>query len=815
MPENQRYPRNPRKSEAIITRGVPLREVPESVRLERAAMPVRIERPPRIHPRHLLPFVAEGVERGIHSTSPRAMIAPAAAAPGSPVKILLNTPIIQPEQQRTAGTVGEPSVAVHGDVVLFTGNWYAALSTDGGKTFGFMDPKQTERPTDHPGVTFCCDQVAHYIPQIDTFVWLLQYGPDTGDNIQRLGFARTADIATNQWRFFDLTTQILEAPEAFMDFPDLAVGANHLYVTTNVFVPGWRPGSAVFRIPIEGIRSGNPTVEKFVSTELDSFRVAQSCGTTAYFAAHKDRSTLMVYAWPEADAQPTPIEVPVALWRGNQGYVSRTPDGRRWLDRADPRITGATMAGGELWFAWSVDRGSNQRPRPFVQAARIAAHDLSIIDNVNVFDPDSATAYPALATNARGEVAITYMVGGAVPPSHVVGILSGALTHLTAGAGGRGPLPNPRNGHFEWGDYLTVRPVSRDGNLFAAAGYSLLGTIDGETDATPRYVVFGRTQDVDGVTAGGGGAGGGTGTVGGTVADGGGGGTPSPGLTGPPGEGPVSNVNTLHTVSPQVAAAIKQACGIGTGPLPQAVFPQELAPPLPELVTAPGHERWPVKTGTDDDVALVGKNIINGHDFGPGIVETTVEELARMPRPASMANIHTNPPGFLKKRARPAETVIWRIEATIFVLKLEKDGDYHLGLNGSGGKQMIAEVPTASKVFLGNSPWLANIREARQMVDDKFVSHLSPHDFVPVDGILVPRESVSPELQPQSAPLGLPRSFVAAEGEEIGIPAFQTAVKPTRARITGVGFFDRVHGQTGVSQSNGIELHPVLKIEWL
>ena len=44
---------------------------------------------------------------------------------------------------------------------------------------------------------------------------------------------------------------------------------------------------------------------------------------------------------------------------------------------------------------------------------------------------------------------------------------------------------------------------------------------------------------------------------------------------------------------------------------------------------------------------------------------------------------------------------------------------------------------------------------------------------------------------------------------------FKTQVPVTPVRITGVGFFDSVHGQMGVSQSNGIELHPVLKIEWL
>jgi len=32
-------------------------------------------------------------------------------------------------------------------------------------------------------------------------------------------------------------------------------------------------------------------------------------------------------------------------------------------------------------------------------------------------------------------------------------------------------------------------------------------------------------------------------------------------------------------------------------------------------------------------------------------------------------------------------------------------------------------------------------------------------------------------------------------------------------RVTGVGFFDYVHGQSGVAP-NGIELHPVLDVEF-
>jgi len=110
-------------------------------------------------------------------------------------------------------------------------------------------------------------------------------------------------------------------------------------------------------------------------------------------------------------------------------------------------------------------------------------------------------------------------------------------------------------------------------------------------------------------------------------------------------------------------------------------------------------------------------------------------------------------------------------------------------------------------------PYLANVQAARQAVHAKFVSQLPLANFVPIGGKLMPRESLSTQPEQEGA---LPEAIDALRrGDSIGIPTFQAAVPPTRVRVTGVGFFDRVHNQSGVAQLNGIELHPILKIEWL
>lgn len=780
--------------------------------VEHLAAPPTFEKPKRIHPRRVLPQVTPGKKRDFHSLTPELALFRSAAVPvGGDLALDTVTPLTGPATKNTGSNVGEPSVSMNGQIVLYTGNWYAAVSTDAGKTFSYIDPATAFKQFDPPGKSFCCDQVVQYIPSIDTFVWLLQYGPDTGDNLQRLAFAKSGDVAAKRWQIFDITTDMIGAKGAFMDFPDLALSSDCLYVTTNVF-PDSGVGSVVLRIPFSGITGGNIVAKTFLSFDFNSFRVAQNCVATAFFAAHKDSSTLAVFSWPEAEDAPTDTLVGVSTWIGGNGYSSDLPDHRTWLDRADPRITGATLAGHELWFAWSVDKGSNGRANPFVQIARIDAADLTLLENINIFDPQSATAYPGLSTNSSGEVGITYMLGGGPKfPSHMVGILTNPRKNIEVATSARGPL-DPNSGKGEWGDYLTVRRAFPREKLFAATGYTMDGPGNGlNRDVTPRFVIFGRVSDV---TAGGAPA---PATPAAPAAPPAAPTTPAPAAPAAP-EAPTAgvattgaftDVNTLPVVNAATARKVLNACMAAGAPQPQAAD-VGLRFVNPELVTKPGVERWSIKTGQDAEVSKVG-NL--GVVPGKGIVPITVEELIRIPRPADFLPVTSDVKKFDNKRAGPVEFTVFQITGMMIFMKLEADGDYHVVIQGASGDTVIVEIPTPTKPFLGNSPWLTNIKAARAAVDQKFGKMLQPQNFTMLDGTLVPRESLSIV---QAIPHALPESMTTPEeGMESSVPTFKTALPSTRARVTGVGFFDKVHGQNGVATLNGIELHSVLKVEFI
>jgi hypothetical protein len=455
-----------------------------------------------IHPRKNIPKVKRGPQvMDMLPTSPLsfedtvslASLAEIKRSPLTPTDTITLVKNVQLNDVATADTashVCEPSAAINGNVVFYTGNWFAAVSVDGGTTFKFVDPYTTF--PDPPGMGFCCDQVVHYVKSIDTFLWLLQYTQDpSGKNIQRIAFATTAKVKTGTWKFFDITPASLgQGTGVWLDFPDLSISQNMVYMTTNCFKGNNWKASVVTRIKLTSFTTGVLAATKASSTVSFSLRVAQHCGTTAYFVSHNSTSSIRVYSWKETANAPTSKDIAVASWSAGP-YSSIVPDGHNWLQRADSRHTGATLAANELWFAWgSAKGGANNRPNAFTQIARINITNMTLIENINLWDPNSAIAYAGLSTNVNNEVGVSYTIGGGTKfPTHVVGILTGTRRQVTTFVSTRGPSDN------KWGDYLTVRRNYPNQKLFCATGYALLSGA-GNSDATPSLTIFGRSGEV-------------------------------------------------------------------------------------------------------------------------------------------------------------------------------------------------------------------------------------------------------------------------------------------------------------------------------
>ena len=271
------------------------------------------------------------------------------------------------------------------------------------------------------------------------------------------------------------------------------------------------------------------------------------------------------------------------------------------------------------------------------------------------------------------------------------------------------------------------------------------------------------------------------------------------------------DVQKLAVVTSDVAARIKSAAAQAAMPMAMQLAPAAVA----AKPAKPGKERWPVKTGADPDSQRVGRNDFSGVDSS-GIVETTVEELTNFPRPDDMSDIRGFQNDYQDRRAEPVEFVIWRLKADITVVKKEADGDLHLVLQGDSGRTMVAEAPTPAPPFVvETSPWFDAMKDVRRQLAEHFGPAFAGVTFRPLDAkFLMPAGPLQPTVPlavalavPVEVPPGVVDAFEALQ-------PFESKVPRTPVTITGVGFFDRVHDQTGVAFKNGIELHPILAIEF-
>jgi hypothetical protein len=178
-------------------------------------------------------------------------------------------------------------------------------------------------------------------------------------------------------------------------------------------------------------------------------------------------------------------------------------------------------------------------------------------------------------------------------------------------------------------------------------------------------------------------------------------------------------------------------------------------------------ERWAVKTGADADAASVAIDRPR---------PARVADLIALKRPESLP-LESPVRGARDHRYVGPERTLYTVDADILRYKLEEgDHDFHVVIRDHGDthaedapmdsglrRTMIVEAPDPEEVA-PESPWRDRIAQVRRVISEAL------H------------------------------------------PAPRFTYRVVHARITGAGFFDFIHGQSGVAP-NGLELHPLLEVD--
>jgi hypothetical protein len=388
-----------------------------------------------------------------------------------------------------------PSAANNEFVVFETGNWYGAVSANGGKTFKYVDPTAVFPPS-YGG--FCCNQVVIYVPSRDIFIWEMEYSPNTDQGALRIAVSRGNDAVKGIWYFYDLPA----GSGFFFNFSDLALSNDFLYITTNHYtLAGSFDSTLIYRWPLDPLLEGVGFDYLYINrVDNFNFRPVQGATDTIYWAAHNSTSQVRVFSWYEDSGSYVWNDVDLSAPWNNSVRTCPGPDGRDWCGQEDGRILTGWVGRGILGFMWSASQGGGFA-YPYIEALTVKATDLSYNERPIIYNPVYAFMYPAAAVNARGDVGIVFNFGGgSYYPTVGYGVYDDFSTipyyfeiH-TAGSSTQGPNVN------NWGRYYAVRPFAPAGLVWSGTGFTLNGCGDNFGCANPMYFIFGRERDMRSLT---------------------------------------------------------------------------------------------------------------------------------------------------------------------------------------------------------------------------------------------------------------------------------------------------------------------------
>lgn len=367
--------------------------------------------------------------------------------------------------------VGEISVAENGETVMLTGNSFASFSMDGGNTFDHVNPT-TIFPQDDGG--FCCDQVVEYVPQVDLFVWLLQYGGSP--NRIRIAVQDTAGLRSSDgtaWTYWDFTSGLFGA--GTLDYNDMSFGQSNLYWTTQN-----SSGRVVIRVSLEELAArGTINIGYTGGTDALWSHVTHNATIAVYWAGHISNSQVRVFSMVDGEGVYSWRTVSINSWP-NGTNVDLAPDGTDWMSFESWKhyVFGNALAGDDVWFSWLASSDTNF-PHPHVQMVSIDTSTFALNDQVQIWNPDFAFMDAYLSTSSEGELGMDIAFGGPpYYPSNAVGVWGDFVVYY--------PRLSTR-AHSRWGDYNTSRRSGSDPDEWVAGGYVL-----DSGGPVPHFIRFSR-----------------------------------------------------------------------------------------------------------------------------------------------------------------------------------------------------------------------------------------------------------------------------------------------------------------------------------
>lgn len=404
----------------------------------------------------------------------------------------------------------EPSLGVGGKYAFYSGNWFAARSTNGGSSWSYVNAYTNMSD-------FCCDQIVQYDKARDMFLWLRQgVANASGVNRFRLGASTNGGSSFCAYDFYPTNTNAGWTNQ-WWDYPHIQLSADYAYITFNLFnaASSWTR-TALLRLPLDSLRSCSGFSYSYTSsTSWFTFVPVQGADHVMYFASNNPTSSpynrISIWRWAENNNNLVQFINTVAAWTYGSNHQCGSSSGN-WMGRSSDRLLAGARY--ELHYAnlnvngrkvlgwwWNAQQGGNFT-QPYIDGYAIYEDTMTQVSGNQgrpyIWSSSHCYGYPSVAANARGDLGIVmdYAQSSDSWKPRVGYIIADDFVNAPPGFSFNSVVAsNARPSDNKWGDYNTVRVFQPGQNNWVAGAHYIPGSTNCSVCSAPVYFAFGRSRD--------------------------------------------------------------------------------------------------------------------------------------------------------------------------------------------------------------------------------------------------------------------------------------------------------------------------------